>query len=219
MSLKSWREQKLNECKDFPSHLYYFAHKDNFENILKFGILNKKEIKERKLKYTSFALEEVQDIRSETKIPKSGLGGRIDNHDVHDFVPLYFTSKTPTLYAVKEDQENFFFLKINSRRIITDERIDFSFCNGNAASSKTNYYSNLSKLNRIDWKIIHSKYWNEFEDGKRKRNSEFLIYGSVDLKYVDEILLNSNRYYDDFVKLKEKYKNNISININKEYFF
>ena len=56
MSLKSWREQKLNECKDFPNHLYYFAHKDNFENILKFCILNKKEIKERKLKYTSFAL-------------------------------------------------------------------------------------------------------------------------------------------------------------------
>ena len=39
--LKSWRLQKLEECKGFPKYFYYFSFIDNFESIIVNGILPK----------------------------------------------------------------------------------------------------------------------------------------------------------------------------------
>ena len=42
--LKSWRLQKLKECKQFPKYFYYFSFLDNLESIIANGILSKNEI-------------------------------------------------------------------------------------------------------------------------------------------------------------------------------
>ena len=42
--LKSWRLQKLEECKQFPKYFYYFSFLDNLESIISNGILSKNEI-------------------------------------------------------------------------------------------------------------------------------------------------------------------------------
>ena len=52
--LKSWRLQKLEECKEFPKYFYYFSFIDNFESIISNGILPKNEIKKKKINYKKF---------------------------------------------------------------------------------------------------------------------------------------------------------------------
>ena len=47
--LKSWRIQKIEECKQFPKYFYYFSLTDNLESIIDFGILPKNEIEKKKL--------------------------------------------------------------------------------------------------------------------------------------------------------------------------
>lgn len=217
MSLSSWRESKLNECKSFPSHLYYFAHKDNFESICKYGLLSKKEVRKRRIPHKSFAEQEVQFKRSIAKIYRSG--DKTKNYDIHDFVPLYFTSRTPTLYSRKNNQFDYFFLKINSKKIITNENTQFAFCDGNAASDYTLFFYDLAKLNYIDWNVIHAHYWNAIEDGRRKRNAEFLIFNCVSLEFVDEFILYDDRYHNIFAKFKDLYKIKIDINVDQKYFF
>ena len=217
MSLSSWRENKLNECKAFPSHLFYFAHKDNFESICKFGLLTKKEVTKRRIVHTSFAEQEVQFKRSIARIYRTG--DKTKNYDIHDFVPLYFTSRTPTLYSRKDNQIDFFFLKINSKKLITNENIQFAFCDGNAASDNTLFYYDLAELNYIDWTVIHAHYWNDIKDGKRKRNAEFLIFNSISLEFVDEFILYNNRHYEMFAKFKDLYKLKSNINVDQKYFF
>ena len=217
MSLSSWRENKLNECKDFPSHLYFFAKKDNFESICKHGLLSKREVRKRRIPHTSFAEQEVQFKRSIAKIYRTG--DKTQNYDIHDFVPLYFTSKTPTLYARKDNQFNFFFLKINSKKLITNENIQFAFCDGNAASDHTLFFYDLAKLHFIDWRVIHANYWNDIEDGKRKRNAEFLIFNSISLEFVDEFIIYDDRNHDMFAKYKDLYKIKANINVDQKYFF
>ena len=47
--LKTWRLQKIEECKQFPKYFYYFSFIDNFESIISNGILPKNDIKQKKL--------------------------------------------------------------------------------------------------------------------------------------------------------------------------
>jgi hypothetical protein len=210
-------ENKLNIRKKFPEHLFYFARKENFESILKYGILSYNQVKKRKLDHSSFADVAVQKYRSETTIWLPNNGGQ--NLSIHDFVPLYFNSKTPTLFARKEDQKNLFFFKINSQKITTDRGVKFAFSDGNAANKKTNCFFDLEKLNQIDWKVINAKYWKDFEDGKRKRCAEFLIYEEIQLEFVDEVVLYDAQNYYTFQRLLSVYNKNIIINVDPKLFF
>ena len=61
--LKTWRLEKLNNCKEFPKFLYYLSHLENFESIIDHGILSKNETVKKKLNTTSFADNDVQSWR------------------------------------------------------------------------------------------------------------------------------------------------------------
>ena len=65
---------------------------------------------------------------------------------------------------------------INSSELLTDTNINFAFTDGNATNLTTKFYRNLEDLNKLNWEIIMSERWNDKPDGKRIRNSEFLIY-------------------------------------------
>ena len=105
MSLSYWRKTTAENCKKFPKFLYYLSSKENFESIITNGIISKNEIKKKNVNYKSFAENEVQKRRSKIDINISDRTRR----NLHDLVPLYFTPKTPTLYARQNNQYIFFF--------------------------------------------------------------------------------------------------------------
>ena len=170
--LKSWRLQKLEECKQFPKYFYYFSFLDNLESIISNGILSKNEITKKKLNTKSFADVDVQNYRKDKDFFITGS----QRKNLHDLVPLYLNSKTPTLYARKDIQNQLFFLSINSKKLITDMNINFAFTDGNATNQITKSYWKLDNLKNLNWEIINGQSWNDKKDGKRIRNSEFLIF-------------------------------------------
>ena len=164
-NLLTWRKNKLNQCKEFPEHLFYMSKKKNFKSIIENGILPQN--KANKIVYDSFADNEVQKLRSSISLYISGNKKK----KLHDLVPLYFTPKTPTSSRIREDQNNIFFCKISSIKLITDINKDFAFTDGNAASLDTRKYYSLNSLNKLNWKNINSDSWHDKPDGKRIRNS------------------------------------------------
>ena len=100
---------------------------------------------------------------------------------------MYLNSKTPTLYARKDIQNQLFFLSINSKKLITDMNINFAFTDGNATNRITKPYWKLDKLKNLNWEIINGLSWNDKQDGKRIRNSEFLIFPKIETKYIETI--------------------------------
>ena len=202
-NLSTWRKNKLNQCKEFPEHLFYMSKKKNFKSIIENGILPQN--KANKIAYDSFADNEVQKLRSSISLHISGN----QKYKLHDLVPLYFTALTPTLSRIREDQNNIFFCKISSIKLITDVNKDFAFTDGNAASLDTIKYYSLNSLNKLNWKIINSDSWYDKPDGKRIRNSEFLIYPSIEIKYISEFVVNNN----DLKNIFEIELNNKSIKI------
>tara|TARA_B100000029_G_scaffold123224_1_gene116787 strand:- start:100 stop:756 length:657 start_codon:yes stop_codon:yes gene_type:complete len=202
-NLSTWRKNKLNQCKEFPEHLFYMSKKKNFKSIIENGILPQN--KANKIAYDSFADNEVQKLRSSISLHISGN----QKCKLHDLVPLYFTALTPTLSRIREDQNNIFFCKISSIKLIADINKDFAFTDGNAASLDTIKYYSLNSLNKLNWKIINSDSWHDKPDGKRIRNSEFLIYPSIEIKYISEFVVNNN----DLKNIFEIELNNKSIKI------
>lgn len=169
-----------HNCHNF----YYFSLFSNINSILERGILSKNTIEHLGLQYASFANEEVQSKRHIIKVVTMGD----ISYSIHDFVPVYLTPKTPTLYATREFKEQIFMCVIDTS-ILRYVNISYLFTDGNAASGATKIYDNPEDIEQISWDVIHADYWNDFPDGRRKRCAEFLLKPSIMLDYIKKIVV------------------------------
>lgn len=212
MSLTDWRRSKLRQ--HHITELFYFSMIDNLESLLQYGILPKNEMIKRGWSYASFAEESVQDRRHSREI-------ELSNHTkvtIHDLVPLYLVPRTPTLSARRDSQNRIFFIVINSD-IMADEKTEFAFSDGNAASQETKFFNSLYKLKHLPWDVLKADYWNDFSDGKRKRNAEFLIFPSVPPKYFMRIIVLDPNLQNHCKKLIQKFGSSIDVIVDSSYFF
>ena len=106
--------------------------------------------------------------------------------NLHNYVPFYFASRSPTLYYLhkqKLNQEDIIFFMSNIKSII-DNELPFVFTDAHAIRRLSNFYTDLSDLNNVDWNVMKSDYWNDTnEDMSRKarRQAEFLVQHHVPL--------------------------------------
>ena len=212
MSLAAWRKKKLEEHGI--KYLFNFSSIDNLPSIIKNGILPKNFVSKTGIKTTSFAEESVQE-RRHNKIVKLSDHSQVN---LHDLVPLYLTPKTPTLHARKNIQSEIFFLVI-SIALIYDEKNNFCFTDGNAASESTVFFRNLKDLSALPIEVINAEYWSDFDDGKRKRCTEFLVYPRVDIKYIIQFVVIDGDTRSTCSNIMKQLNCDIPMSINKDFFF
>lgn len=212
MSLTDWRRSKLREHHIV--ELFYFSMIDNLDSLLQYGVLPKNETIKRGLSHASFAEESVQDRRHIREIELSNK----TKVTIHDLVPLYLVPRTPTLSARRDCQDRIFFIVINSD-IVADEKTEFAFSDGNAASQETRFFNSLYKLKYLPLDVIKADYWNDFSDGKRKRNAEFLIFPSVPPKYFIRIVILDLNLQNHCKMLVQKFGSSIDVIVDSSYFF
>ena len=134
-------------------------------------------------------------------------------------VPLYFKAQTPTLSAIREQQENLFFCKVSILKLISDPKIAFAFTDGNAASEYTRSYYDLKKLNELKWEVINSEFWTDKKDGKRIRNAEFLIYPKIKIEYIFEFSVNNQKLKAESENILLKNSIKIPVTVDERCFF
>jgi TPR repeat protein len=155
--------------------LYHITHIDNVEDILNNGILSHTKA-HKGFNPEDISMPEAQQYRVK-KEP-------IYNHSIHDYAPLYIQPKNPMLFVLKEKQSDLCILEVDINILRSDK---FLFTDGNAASKATKFYKSSSDVNKIPIKVLEADYWNDFEDGKRKRCAEVLIHSSIPTKYINTI--------------------------------
>ncbi len=195
---------------------YYFSLFDNINSILEKGILPKNTVNQLGINYTSFANVDVQSRRHTRQLNLSGD----TRFGIHDFVPVYLTPRSPTLYAVRESQPRFFMCVIDNS-ILNDHRVSYAFSDGNMANAVTELYVNVDDIEKISWDVIHAAYWTDYDGGKRRRNAEFLIRPSIMPEYITEIaVLNSGSkgQLESMLTLPNLNKCS-TITVNPDYFF
>ena len=72
---------------------------------------------------------------------------------------------------------------------------------------------------KINWYIINSEFWNDKADGKRIRNSEFLIYPKIEIKYISEFSVNNQKLKEEFENILLKNSIKIPVTVDERCFF
>jgi len=110
-----------------------------------------------------------------------------------DYVPFYFRTKTPMLYAIKcgqvkgcADQREIVILRSYAESV-TQAGLGFVFTNGHAVIAYTQFFDDLAQIPSLPWQAIRAKYWNEHFDGKCRCQSEFLVRDFFPMSLVDHI--------------------------------
>ncbi len=172
--------------------IYHITHINNLESILRAGgLIANSSLKRQQINYLDIAHENIQSRRANTSVPCSAGGV------LHDYVPFYFASRSPMLYAIhkgnvsgyKGGQDSVIYL-VSDAEIIEAEGLDFTFTDGHAVMAYADFYEELKDLDVIDWDLMESKYWYDTpEDPNRKfrRQAEFLIYQFCPWELITEI--------------------------------
>lgn len=202
-----------------PTEIYHFTHIDNLSALINTGaILCKNEMTNRNSSYKSSALDSVQQQRQLHPVPVS------PNGTIHDYVPFYFNSLSPMLYTIKKGNidgvkmQDLVFFK-STVQAVEAGGCKFAFTDGHATMVLSDYYNDLADLNKVPWDVVNAEHWNNFLDGRRLRQSEFLVYEKFDWNLVDMIGVYNDDMLNRVTTLISLLQYKPSIDIKRNWFF
>lgn len=174
------------------------------------------------IEHVSIAYESVQGKRARTNVP-CGPGGCL-----HDYVPFYFAPRSPMLYAIHKglvecpDGQNGLACIVSTTELILAASLGYAFTDGHGIMALTNFYDDLSHLDRIDWAVMRSRYWNDtadHPDRKRRRQAEFLVHKFVPWKCVLGIGVNKTAAVATVRNLLGEFGESADIRVKPDFFF
>lgn len=177
-----------------PAPIVHLTHMDNLPSIFAAGgVLSYHEIVQRGIRYQNIAYDHIQNRRESTMV-FGAKGGCL-----HDYVPFHFGPKPPMLLAISsgnvsgytEGQPSLVYL-VSTAQAVETAGLSFAFTDGHATMAFSEFFFDLAQLDRIDWKVIRSKWWNdtpEYPDRKRRRQAEFLVYQQFPVSLISEIVV------------------------------
>jgi hypothetical protein len=156
------------------------THLNNLPSLLAEGyLLSTTDLTLRGRSPISLAFNSIQAQRAARIVP-CGPGG-----SMHDYVPFYFTRRSPMLYTISKGnveceggQENIVHIVSTVQKVI-EANLSFVFTDGHGIIRLTEFYDDPKFLSEIDWTVINGRYWFDTpEDGDRKRRkqAEFLTH-------------------------------------------
>jgi hypothetical protein len=157
-------------------HVYHFTHIDNLPGLLKHGFLANNHPKFPKRNHRSIAAAGIQERRAKMAVPCEP-GGYI-----HDYVPLYFGSRSPMLLGVIQsknvDQPDILYFEFP---IALAERPDVVFTDASANTiDPPGFYADAADLAKLDWTAIDSLKWGNINDAFRhRRMAELLVHSNL----------------------------------------
>ncbi|WP_286859407.1 MULTISPECIES: DUF4433 domain-containing protein [Sphingobacterium] len=184
-------------------YFYHFTHIDNLESILKNGLICTNQKQALGIAHYNIANKSIQTRRSTMEIiceDEKSYGY------VHDYVPFYFSTRTPMLLSLinqkKVDQPEIIYFGIKTELIRTKELI-FSDASANT-QQPPNFFKNFDNLSKLNWDIINSRKWGYNENDKHKKMAEVFIK-SFDFADVDHIVVFNEYYRNKVIETLKQY--------------
>jgi hypothetical protein len=204
--------------------IYHIAHIDCLESMVNYaGIYSKNECNKRSIHSVNIAYEGIQVRRATTPVPCGARG------TLHDYIPFYFAPRSPMLYAIKKNavagyhdgQESIIHV-VSSVQPVFKKFPGCVFTDGHAVMALSSFFDSLLHLDKVDWNIMSSEYWNDIQtdgDRKRRRQAEFLVPYFFPLKQVAEIgVMTSGMVEKVRIVLGENGKD-IMVNVHRNWYY
>lgn len=149
---------------------------------------------------------------------------------VNDYVPFYFSVRTPMLYNIKtghgvpaSPQKDIIYLCCKLSELATE---DFQWCytDGNAAKKISKFSNNIKHIEYLDWRSIRTTDFRDEnadgdEDRIRKKHAEFLVKDHVPVHYIKVIAVLNQTIKEQVEAILEDLDLTIEIKIKTEYYF
>lgn len=184
-------------------YIYHMTHIDNLKNILKYGLLSHHNDAVR------------HNIDNPEVNNRRNFYEPIYNKNVHNYVPFYFNPRNAMLYVNKEKQDEIVILAFDRSLIYKQGSL---FTDGNASVQGTKFYKDIKDLNKLNWQCLKSKYWNDFEDGKRLMMAEVLVPDNVNIGYLKKIYCE-NIFIKSRIDNLVQYSLNIDVEVKSRMYF
>ncbi len=132
---------------------------------------------------------------------------------LHDYVPFYFGTHSPMLLKLisgqvkgyNEGQDPIMYLVSHIENF---NKGDFVFSDGHGVKSVTKWFDDIKDLDKIDWKIVNQKKWNdttEDNDRQRRKQAECLIYKFCSWSQIRGIVVINPLIESHVVNILESY--------------
>jgi len=180
-----------------PTPILRFIHVDNLHVYLRRGGLHAPSATPADgLQYRTIHSVEVQQKRLGKPV-RCGPRGVI-----HDYVLFYFGRLSPMMLNLKtgrvagysEGQEPLIHL-VSTCQAVHQSGVRFVFTDGHGLATFTEWFDDLSDLDKVDWDVVDGRYWADTEadmDRQRRKQAEFLVYGFCDWSLIKEIVVIDN---------------------------
>jgi hypothetical protein len=181
------------------TQIYHITHVDNLAAILgEGGLVCDREAHARGLCSRSIAYEALKARRS--RRPVETMAGRViaAAGTLADYVPFYFTNRSPMLYAIHRGQvaeyqggqEHVIYL-VSSVSAVA-QTAAWCFTDGHAVEHISEFYDNLDDLGKVDWNAIETWRWGgrwllKDPDIKRRKQAEFLVHGRLPWELIEKV--------------------------------
>lgn len=202
------KREKLENTiiKNFPYEgFYHMTDYSNVKDILKYGLLSHNEAHKLGLVKVDISNKQVNDRRNRHVVALKG--------NIHDYTPLYINPQNPMLHNKQNVKDQLVMFEVTPHILLEK---DTFFTDGNAASIITEFYSDLTDINKLDWNVIRKRP-GFHQDWTRKMNSEVLVKDIVSHYYINKIIVPNKKIFNEMLKL---FPNHLGINIhhNEEIF-
>ena len=204
--------------------IYHIIHKDNLPSVIKDDHLYSDAYMRQTLKFhTAIGMNRIKDRRLTIPIATH------QSLNVGECVPFYFCSRSVMLYMLHmgnhqdihylEGQENIVHLVADMKKTVEwakSNDLRWAFTTSNASSRYFDSYSDLNKLNEIDWEAVNSKYWSECREQKQ---AEFLVENRFTWSLIEEIGVFSYVQQEQVYGIIQAAVNKLNVKIQREWYY
>ncbi|PSU68341.1 DUF4433 domain-containing protein [Photobacterium phosphoreum] len=162
-------------------YAYHFTLINNLESIIDNGLLCTNLKNERSISHENIAEQGIQGRRSTMSVPCSG--GKF----VHDYVPFYFSKKTPMQLGVinkkNVDQPLLIYFAIPIEIIEQKAGVVFSDASANT-DAPPNFYnvSTANMLDSLNWAAIDDRKWGcPSDEYRHQKMAELLVPDGIQI--------------------------------------
>ncbi|MGE6371004.1 type II toxin-antitoxin system toxin DNA ADP-ribosyl transferase DarT [Planococcus kocurii] len=189
---------------------FHMTHIKNLPSILKNQeLLAYSEMALRNTLYQDIANPRIQERRFTTSIRLAPHGS------LHEYVPFYFAACSPMLYSVLHNgtnQEEMVYL-VTDTETIDQSGVPYLFTDGHAIMVISEFYSDLTELNKIDWPLM------EDPDRKRRRQAEFLVHKKVPIQLFTGFAVINQLAKDRVEELLKNHQVNKPVGIRRHFYY
>jgi hypothetical protein len=207
-----------------PTPIYRLMHIDNLSVCLERGGLHApNHTPDDGRVYRTIHDIEIQQVRKVRSI-RCGSGG-----SVHDYVAFYFGPRSPMLLKLKtgqvegyaEGQESLIYL-VSTVEAIEQSQLDFVFSDGHGVAAFTQWFDNVTNLDKIDWDMVYADYWADTivdMDRQRRKQAEFLVYRFCPWKVITRIGVLNGAIKGHVENILAKYELPTSVEVCRGWYY